>query len=62
MDWVPLYGELARHNTDIAVYGLYPAEHYWQSVMTNYGFEVLLVRYQQPGYYNDPDFIISDWP
>ncbi|KXL43463.1 MAG: carbohydrate-binding module family 13 protein [Acidomyces sp. 'richmondensis'] len=46
MDWVPLYGELARHNTDIAVYGLYPAEHYWQSVMTNYGFEVLLKRSQ----------------
>jgi len=62
MDWVPLYGELARHSTDIAVYGLYPAEHYWQSVLTNYGFEVLLARYQQPGYYNDPDFIIPDWP
>lgn len=30
--------------------------------MTNYGFEVLLARYQQPGYYNDPDFIIPDWP
>lgn len=30
--------------------------------MTNYGFEVLLARYQQPGYYNDPDFIIADWP
>ncbi|KAF2099886.1 putative alpha-galactosidase [Rhizodiscina lignyota] len=62
MDWVPLYGELARHSTDIAVYGLYPASHYWQSVMVNYGFEVLLARYQQPGYYNDPDFIIPDWP
>ena len=30
--------------------------------MTNYGFEVLLARYQQPGYYNDPDFLIVDWP
>jgi alpha-galactosidase len=30
--------------------------------MVNYGFEVLLARYQQPGYYNDPDFLIVDWP
>ena len=30
--------------------------------MVNYHFEVLLARYQQPGYYNDPDFIIPDWP
>lgn len=28
----------------------------------NYGFEVLLARYQQPGYYNDPDFLIVDFP
>lgn len=33
MDWVPLYGELARHSTDIAVYGLYEPSHYWASVM-----------------------------
>ena len=62
MDWVPLYGELARHSTDIAVYGLYKPSRYWKSIMTNYGFEVLLARYQQPGYYNDPDFLIVDWP
>ena len=30
--------------------------------MVNYGFEVLLARYQQPGYYNDPDFLTIDWP
>ena len=30
--------------------------------MVNYGFEVLVARYQQPGYYNDPDFLIVDWP
>lgn len=56
------YGELARHSYDIAVYGLYRKNHYWKSVMTNYDFEVLLARYQQPGYYNDPDFLIVDWP
>lgn len=30
------------------------------SILTNYGFEVLLVRYQSPGYFNDPDFLIVD--
>ena len=30
--------------------------------MVNYDFEVLLARYQQQGYYNDPDFLIPDWP
>jgi alpha-galactosidase len=30
--------------------------------MTNYGFQVLLARYQEPGFYNDPDFLIMDWP
>jgi alpha-galactosidase len=63
MNWVPLYGELARHSGDIFPYGQYedPAK-YWESIMTNYGYEVLLARYQQPGYFNDPDFIIPDWP
>ncbi|KAF2427129.1 putative alpha-galactosidase [Tothia fuscella] len=62
MDWVPKYGELARHSQDVAVYGLYNVSQYWESIMTNYGYEVLLARYQEPGFYNDPDFIISDWP
>lgn len=60
MDWVPLYGELARHSDDIAVYD--SKDSHWDSVLTNYGYEVLLARYQQPGYFNDPDFIIADFP
>ena len=62
MEWAPQYGELARHSNDIAVYGQYNTSFYWNSIMTNYGFEVLLARYQQPGFYNDPDFLIVDWP
>ena len=59
MDWVPSYGQLARHSYDIVVY---PGPNTWESIMTNYGQEVRLARYQKIGYYNDPDFIIPDWP
>ncbi|KAH8691661.1 hypothetical protein BGW36DRAFT_400887 [Talaromyces proteolyticus] len=59
MDWVPSYGQLARHSYDIATYG---SGNTWESILTNYGQEVLLARYQKPGYFNDPDFIIPDWP
>ena len=57
MDWVPLYGELARHSDDIATFD---SPDPWDSILTNYGFEILLARYQSPGYFNDPDFLIVD--
>jgi alpha-galactosidase len=60
MDWVPEYGELARHSYDIATYG--SGGSTWDSILSNYGQEILLARYQKPGYFNDPDFIIPDWP
>jgi alpha-galactosidase len=64
MKWSTLYGELARHSVDIAVVDNYPPDThpdwYWQSIMKNYGYQVLLARYQQPGFYNDPDFLIPD--
>ncbi|GES57890.1 alpha-galactosidase agla [Aspergillus terreus] len=60
MDWVPRYGELARHSTDILVYvGEGSA---WDSIMVNYRYNTLVARYQRPGYYNDPDFLIPDHP
>lgn len=60
MDWVPRFGELARHSTDVLVYvGEGSA---WDSIMNNYDYNTLLVRYQRPGYYNDPDFLIPDHP
>ncbi|KAE8323533.1 putative alpha-galactosidase A [Aspergillus sergii] len=60
MDWVPEYGELARHSDDIIVYGGEGSA--WDSIMTNYKFNTLVARYQHPGYYNDPDFLIADHP
>jgi alpha-galactosidase len=62
MEWVPLYGELARHSVDVAVYGYYNASDYWKSIMKNYAFQVQLARYQRPGFYNDPDFLVPDYP
>ncbi|CAG8010637.1 unnamed protein product [Penicillium olsonii] len=60
MDWVPRNGELARHSTDVLVYvGEGSA---WDSIMNNYDYNTLLVRYQRPGYFNDPDFLIPDHP
>lgn len=59
MDWVPKYGELARHSDDIAVFS---QSDPWDSILTNYGFEILLARVQSPGYFNDPDFLIVDHP
>ncbi|EHA18663.1 alpha-galactosidase extracellular [Aspergillus niger ATCC 1015] len=60
MDWVPIYGELARHSTDILVYS--GAGSAWDSIMNNYNYNTLLARYQRPGYFNDPDFLIPDHP
>lgn len=58
MDKMPIYGELARHSNDIIVYS--SNGNSWDSVMTNYDYETRLARYQVPGFYNDPDFLIPD--
>lgn len=60
MDWVPVYGELARHSQDIATHKY--RKDPWNSVMANYDEEVRVGRVQAPGYYNDPDFLIADEP
>ncbi|OQE33037.1 hypothetical protein PENFLA_c001G07585 [Penicillium flavigenum] len=60
MDWVPESGELARHSADVIVYSSNGSA--WDSIMYNYDMHARLVRYQQPGYYNDPDFLIPDHP
>lgn len=67
MDYVRKNGELARHSDDIKVYGNNPTNTFepgghWESMMNNYGMEVRLSRYQSCGFYNDPDFLIVDWP
>ena len=60
MDWVPVYGELARHSQDIATHEY--TKDPWNSVMANYDEEVRVGRVQAAGYYNDPDFLIADEP
>ncbi|KAL2011176.1 hypothetical protein VTN00DRAFT_3894 [Thermoascus crustaceus] len=60
MGWVPIFGELARHSTDVLIYGGEGSS--WDSIMVNYDFNTLLARYQRPGYFNDPDFLIPDHP
>lgn len=62
MSWAPLFGELARHSNDIAVYAYvkYDAPFFWESIISNYKHNLKLARYQRPGFYNDPDFLIAD--
>ncbi|KAF1950881.1 alpha-galactosidase extracellular [Byssothecium circinans] len=67
MDYVRRNGELARHSDDIKVYGNNPTNTFepgghWESMMNNYIMEVRLSRYQTCGFFNDPDFLIVDWP
>ncbi|EED12809.1 alpha-galactosidase, putative [Talaromyces stipitatus ATCC 10500] len=67
MDYMPYNGELARHSSDIIVYALNATSwdgvtSPWGSIMQNYVYEIQLARYQVPGYYNDPDFLIADHP
>ncbi|GJJ71305.1 alpha-galactosidase [Entomortierella parvispora] len=58
MTWVGRFGQLWRHSTDIAVYKK-DGQSRWPSVMTNYRFNIRLARFQKPGNWNDPDFIIT---
>lgn len=63
MGWVPKFGQLARHSRDSLVFNstlYWPDITGWDSMMFNYGQEVRLARYQQPGYFNDPDFLNVD--
>ncbi|KAF2706338.1 carbohydrate-binding module family 13 protein [Pleomassaria siparia CBS 279.74] len=67
MEYVRNNGELARHSDDIKVYGDNPTNTFepgghWESMMNNYGMQVRLSRFQSCGFFNDPDFLIVDWP
>ncbi|KAF9185970.1 hypothetical protein BGZ51_002314 [Haplosporangium sp. Z 767] len=58
LTWIGRYGQLWRHSTDISVYRQ-DGKSRWLSVMTNYRFNIRLARFQKPGNWNDPDFIIT---
>ncbi|KAK9439790.1 alpha-N-acetylgalactosaminidase [Metarhizium brunneum] len=59
MGWASDYGQLARHSADIVTY---PNGNGWKSIMFNYGQNLRLARFQRPGFFNDPDFLIPDHP
>lgn len=61
MGWAAKNGQLARHSYDVATFTQY-VKNVWPSIMTNYGQQVRLARYQKPGYFNDPDYLITDHP
>lgn len=66
MGWAAEAGQLARHSDDIITYDVrghnWGGLDAWGSLLTNYGQQVRLARYQQPGYFNDPDFLNIDHP
>lgn len=54
-------GQLARHCGDIPTY-TNDTTSVWGNVLYNYGWNQKGTRFQQPGYFNDPDFLIADHP
>ncbi|HEU0198708.1 MAG TPA: glycoside hydrolase family 27 protein [Nevskiaceae bacterium] len=60
LSWVGQYGQLWREGSDIATFNRkYPSAPRFHSVLWNYAYNLPLGRYQKPGNWNDPDFIIG---
>ncbi|MGA9060404.1 MAG: ricin-type beta-trefoil lectin domain protein [Terracidiphilus sp.] len=58
--WVRHYGQLWREGSDMANYHAKSADApRFQSVLWNYAYNLPLGRFQKPGNWNDPDFIIG---
>jgi len=58
--WVRGYGQLWREGTDVEIYDRkQPDRSRFGSVMWNYDYNLPLARFQQPGNWNDADFIIG---
>ncbi|HEX7340417.1 MAG TPA: ricin-type beta-trefoil lectin domain protein [Rhodanobacteraceae bacterium] len=63
LGWVGAYGQLWREGSDIATFNkAHPDAPRFRSVMWNYVYNRPLGRYQKPGNWNDPDFIIGGDP
>lgn len=61
--WVRGYGQLWREGSDIATFDAKdPAHPRFDSVLWNYAYNLPLGRFQKPGNWNDPDFIIGGDP
>ena len=60
LGWVRRYGQLWREGTDIRIYDAkHPSRSRFASVLWNYAYNLPLGRFQSPGNWNDPDFIIG---
>jgi alpha-galactosidase len=60
LSWVRGYGQLWREGTDMANYhSKNPPRSRFASVLWNYSYNLPLGRFQTPGNWNDPDFIIG---
>lgn len=63
LTWVRDYGQLWREGSDIATFHAGdPGAPRFQSVLWNYAYNLPLGRFQKPGNWNDPDFIIGGDP
>ena len=60
LSWVRYYGQLWREGSDMANYHAKdPDVPRFPSVLWNYAYNLPLGRFQKPGNWNDPDFIIG---
>ena len=63
LSWVRDYGQLWREGTDMAnFHAKNPSTPRFHSVLWNYAYNLPLGRFQKPGNWNDPDFIIGGDP
>jgi alpha-galactosidase len=60
LTWVRNYGQLWREGSDMANFrATDPDRSRFYSVLWNYAYNLPLGRFQKPGNWNDPDFIIA---
>ena len=60
LSWVRNYGQLWREASDITTFdSKKPNTSRFDSVLWNYAYNLPLGRFQKPGNWNDPDFIIG---
>jgi alpha-galactosidase len=60
LTWSRRYGQLWREGSDIANFHANNPDHpRFDSVLWNYAYNLPLGRFQKPGNWNDPDFIIA---
>jgi alpha-galactosidase len=60
LSWIGSYGQLWREGTDMATFQANkPDASRFRSMLWNYAYNLPLGRFQKPGNWNDPDFVIG---